>query len=72
MDIGGNTFAFGIEDDNSAESRFLEHVRVDEFHLFENGEEFFLDVKGGEGAIWEGFKPSSDAFQEIVVDDRLS
>ena len=72
MDVGGKTCAFGVEDDNSAETGFFEHVGVDKFHLLENGEEFFLDVEGWEGAIWEGFKPSSDPFQEIVVDDRLS
>jgi hypothetical protein len=30
-----------------------------------------LDVEGGEGAVWEGFEPASDALEEVVVDHGL-
>jgi hypothetical protein len=69
--VRGDAFALGVEEDDAAETRLFEDVGVDKVHFAENGEEFALDVKGGERAIWEGLKPTSNTLEEVIVDDGL-
>jgi len=43
-----DTFAFCVEEDNATETGLLQDVGVYKVHFAEDGEEFALDVKGGE------------------------
>lgn len=69
--VRGDALALGVEENDTAETRLFENVGVDEVHFAENGEEFALDVEGRERAIWEGFEPTPDTFEEVIVDDGL-
>ena len=69
--VGCDAFAFCVEKDDAAEPGLFQDVGVDEVHFAENSKEFALDVEGREGRIWERFKPTSDSFKEVIVDDGL-
>jgi len=70
FDAGFGFFGLGVEEDDFADAAADEGFLVDG-EFCEGGEEFALDVEGGEGAVGEGFEEEADAFEEVVfrVDD---
>ena len=69
--VGGDAFALGVEEHHASESGFFEHSAVDELHLFDDIEEFALNVEGWQGAVRKGLEPSPNCLKEVVVDHRL-
>ena len=58
-------FGFGVEEDYLADAAGYEGFFVDgEFG--EGGEEFALDVVGGERTVGERFEEEADAFEEVI------
>ena len=65
-------FGLGVEEDDFADAAADEGFFADG-QFGEAGEEFALNVVGGEGAVVEGFEEEAHGFEEIVfrVDDRV-
>ena len=70
-DVWRDAFALCVEEDDATEAGLFQDVGVDEVHFAEDSEEFALDIKGRERTVWEWFKPASNTFKEVVVNDRL-
>ena len=72
LDVRGDTLALRVEQADPSKSGLLQDIGVDEFHLFQNGEELLLNVESGQRLVWQGLQPLPYTFQQVVVDDRLS